>query len=371
MGSQLDKESLLLRIREMIKVNYLLLLCFPAVVLLAGRVLADENPTAKGQGAGVKEFEIPKQASNSILVFKRDDGGQGTGFIVKRKMGDKDRFFVYTNQHVIAGCKTVPKALRADGSPVRLGKLVTAVNYDLAIFLLEGEEPNFLEIQEEVDKNVPVGEPIGTPGNSGGAAAITFKYGNVVAIGPEVVEIDAMIKGGNSGGPILLSNGRVIGIVAYFTEETLDDARVKNANQETIVRRFGFRVDNVKSWETPNWDRFVMQGEKVARVQATSEDLLILVNSRFERWNGNEQIGEIMGQFRKNMNSARSQKEANGDISKVFTELNKITMADLNSAAADTSLYWWWKHTLEEQKEFRKSLNESFEKEAAEARQRR
>ena len=355
----------------MINVNYLLLLCLSAVVLPAGRVLADENADSKGQGAGVKEFEIPKQASNSILVFKRDDGGQGTGFIVKRKMGDVDRFFVYTNQHVIAGCKTVPTALRADGSPVRLGKLVTAVNYDLAIFMIEGPEPNFLEIQEEVDKNVPVGEPIGTPGNSGGAAAITFKYGNVVAIGPEVVEIDAMIKGGNSGGPILLSNGRVIGIVAYFTEETLDDARVKNANQETIVRRFGFRVDNVKSWETPNWDRFVMQGEKVARVQATSEDLLILVNSRFERWNGNEQIGEIMGQFRKNMNSARSQKEANGDISKVFTELNKITMADLNSAAADTSLYWWWKHTLEEQKEFRKSLNESFEKEAAEARQRR
>jgi hypothetical protein len=272
---------------------------------------------------------------------------------------------------VIAGCKTVPTALRADGSPVRLGKLVTAVNYDLAIFMIEGPEPNFLELQEEVDKNVPVGEPIGTPGNSGGAAAITFKYGNVVAIGPEVVEIDAMIKGGNSGGPILLGNGRVIGIVAYFTEETLDDARVKNADKETIVRRFGFRVDNVKSWETPNWERFVMQGEKVARVQATSEDLLILVNSRFERWNGNEQIGEIMGQFRKNMNSARSQKEANGDISKVFTELNKITMADLNSAAADTSLYWWWKRTLEEQKEFRKSLNESFEKEAAEARQRR
>lgn len=370
-GRQLDKNPRLLTIGEMVKTNFFLLLCFPAVMMLSDRVLAEVGTSSKERAAEVEGFEISKQASNSILVFKRDDGGQGTGFIVKRKMGDKERFFVYTNQHVIAGCKTVPKALRADGTAVKLGKLVTAVNYDLAIFMIEGPEPNFLEIQEEVDKEISVGEPIGTPGNSGGGAAITFKYGKVVAIGPEVVEIDAMIKGGNSGGPILLRNGRVIGIVSYFTEETKDDARVSNAHMQTVVRRFGYRVDNVKSWETPNWERFVIQGEKVARVEATSEDLHTLVSTRFESWNGNEQIGEIMGQFRKNMNSARSQKEANGDISKVFTELNKITMADLNSAAADTSLYWWWKHTLEEQKDFRKSLNESFEKEAAEARQRR
>jgi hypothetical protein len=355
----------------MAMIKSFLLLCVPLVITLAGRVLGQEEDAAEALAAEIKDFEIAKQASNSILVFKRDDGGQGTGFIVKRKVADKDRFFVYTNQHVIAGCKTVPKALRADGTAVRLGKLVTAVDYDLAVFMIEEPEPNFLEIQDSVDKDVPVGEPIGTPGNSGGGSAITFKFGKVVAIGPEVVEIDAMIKGGNSGGPILLRNGRVIGIVSYFKEETLDDARVRDADKKTIVRRFGYRVDNVKSWETPDWKRFVMQGEKVARVEAYSEDLLMLVNSGFEKWNGNEQIGEIMGDFRKNMNSAGSRREAYGDMSKVFIELKKISMADLNAAAADQSLYWWWKHTLSEQREFRKSLDESFEKEAAEARQKR
>jgi serine protease Do len=343
-------------------------LCLPVATMLAGQVLGDEQVPA---GDDVKEFEIPKQASNSILVFKRDDGGQGTGFIVKRKVADQDRFFVYTNQHVIAGCKTVPKALRADGSSVRLGKLVTAVNYDLAVFMLAGDEPNFLEIQDDVDKEIPIGEPVGTPGNAGGAAAITFKFGKLVAIGPEVVEIDAMIKGGNSGGPILLRNGRVIGIVSYFREETVDDARVRDADKETVVRRFGYRVDNVKSWETPDWRRFVSQGERVARVESTSNDLLMLVNSGFERWNGNEQIGEIMGKFQKNMNSARSQKEAYGDMSKAFIELKKITMTDLNAAAADSSLYWWWKQTPSEQREFREGLDEAFEKQAAEARQKR
>lgn len=363
---------------SIMKINYFLPLCLPLVIMLAGRVLGEEqvpetkpDNTAEAPRAGAKEFEISKQASNSILVFKRDDGGQGTGFIVKRKVADKDRFFVYTNQHVIAGCKTIPKALRADGSAVRLGKLVTAVNYDIAVFMLEGEEPNFLEIQNDVDKEIPIGEPIGTPGNSGGASAITFKFGKVVAIGPEVVEIDAMIKGGNSGGPILLRNGHVIGIVSYFSEETLDDARVSDADKETIVRRFGYRVDNVKSWETPDWKRFVSQGERVGRVESTSNDLQMLLNSGFERWNGNEEIGEIMGKFQKNINSAGSRREAYGDLSKAFTELKKITMTDLNTAASDPSLYWWWKHTLIEQREFRESLDEAFEKQSAEARQKR
>ncbi len=341
-----------------------ILLCLPVFGLLASQVLGEEQAEAK-------TFELPKQTVNSILVFKRDDGGQGTGFIVKREIAGKERFFVYTNQHVIAGCKTIPKAFRADGSAAPLGKLITAVNYDLAIFTLEAAEANFLEIQPEVDQKISVGEPIATPGNAGGASAITFKFGKVVAIGPELVEIDATIKGGNSGGPILLNNGRVIGIVSFFREETRDDARVSDADKEKVVRRFGYRVDNVKSWETPDWKRFVTQGERVSRVESTSKDLMQLVNSRFKRWNGNEQIGKIMGSFGKNTDSARSQQEFYGDVSKTFTDLKKITLADLNSAEADPALYWWWKHSLIEERRLRKELDEAFEKQAAEARQKR
>jgi hypothetical protein len=345
-------------------------LCVALSALPAFEARAEgENPAPAI--AETPAFGISKQAANSILVFRRDDGGQGTGFIVKREMGGKDRFFVYTNQHVIAGCKTVPKAFRADGSEVSLGKLVTAVNYDIAIFMLAAAEPNFLDIQQNVDQEVAVGEPIGTPGNAGGASAITFKFGKVVAVGPELVEIDAMIKGGNSGGPILLRNGRVIGIVSFFKEETRDDSRVTGSGNDLVVRRFGYRVDNVKSWETPDWKRFVSQGERVARVESTSKDLLMLVNSKFERWNGNEQIGKIMGTFKKNANSARSEKEAYGDLSKAFTELKQITLTDLNAAASDTSLYWWWKHTLEGHRDLRKELDTAFEKQAAEARQKR
>lgn len=327
-----------------------------------GRLLSE------GLGLG-GEFEIPKAAVNAVLVLQ-GPAGAGTGFVVRRQIEGKDRFFVYTNQHVIAGAKTLPRAIRPDGSVVPLGKLVTAVNYDLAIFMLDQPEEHFLELQTEVDTQVNVGDRIATPGNSGGASTITFKFGKVVAIGPQLVEIDALIKGGNSGGPILHENGRVIGIVSYFTEEARDDPRIAG-RQEIVVRRFGYRLDNVQKWEVPDWRRFVEQGERVARVEARSNDLITLVSSGLKTWNGNEEIGRIMGSFRRGLNSANSEKQALADVTRAFSQLSDMTKSDVASALADPNLYWWWKRQLLEQSQVRNALKEAFDREASEAKQMR
>jgi len=113
--------------------------------------------------AADEEFSIPKSATNSILVLQ-GQGGAGTGFVVRRNLDGKERFFVYTNQHVIAGAKNLPRALRPDGTTVQLGKLVTAVNFDLAIFMLDAPEANFLELQPDVAGQVDVGDRLRHPG---------------------------------------------------------------------------------------------------------------------------------------------------------------------------------------------------------------
>ncbi len=323
---------------------------------------------AASSGAA-EPFPISKQATNSILIMQGQSGA-GTGFVVRRQLDGKDRFFVYTNQHVIAGAKSLPRAIRPDGSVVALGKLVTAVNYDLAIFMLDAPEENFLELQADVDATVNVGDPIATPGNSGGASTITFKYGQVVALGPQLVEIDALIKGGNSGGPIIHENGRVIGIVSYFTEESRDDPRIAGA-QETVVRRFGYRLDNVQKWEVPDWRRFVEQGERFARVEARSSDLVTLVRSGFETWNGNEEIGRIMNGFRRGLENANSEKQALSDVSRAFGQLSEMAKTDVTSALSDPSLYWWWKRELLEQRQLRDALKTEFDRQATEAKQMR
>lgn len=319
---------------------------------------------------GNATFDLPKSATNSILIFKREDSGQGTGFVVRRSIAGKDRFFVYTNQHVIAGGKTIPKAFRPDGSEVTLGKLVTAVGYDLAVFALDAPEQNFLELQADVSKDIAVGQKLATPGNAGGGSTITMEYGKVVAIGPELVEIDAMIKGGNSGGPIIHENGKVIGIVAFFKQETADDPRIAKV-QTLVVRRFGYRVDNVKAWETPEWNKFVGQGERFDKVEKRSKDFIELVNSGFNTWNGNEDIGKVMRNARKNLDNAKSEKEAYGDIARTYGTLKTLALADVDELSRDTTLYWWWKNNLKETRKLREHLNEAFDKQAREAKQKR
>ena len=325
---------------------------------------------ASGGFAQDERFPLSKDAANAVLVLQGPSGA-GTGFVVKRTLEGKDRFFVYTNQHVIAGAKQLPRALRPDGSAVTLGKLVTAVSYDVAIFMLDGPEPNFLELQSDVAGQVNVGDRIATPGNSGGAATITYKFGRVVAIGPQLVEMDAQIKGGNSGGPILHENGRVIGIVSYFTEESKDDARITGAEAETVVRRFGYRLDNIERWEVPEWRRFVEQGERFARIESRSGDLVTLIQSGFETWNGNQEIGRVMNGFRKGLGSAKTEKQALTDVSKAFTQLAEMTDSDVSGVLSDPNLYWWWKQELLKQRQLRNALKGEFERQATEAKQMR
>lgn len=311
------------------------------------------------------EFTIPKNVYNAILVMRREDQGEGTGFIVRRNIKGTDRFFVYTNQHVIAGGKNLPKAYRSDGTQVPLGKMFTAVDYDLAIFTLSKPEEHFLEILEEVDRNIEVEERIATPGNAGGGSTITFKYGKVLSIGPELVEVDSMFKGGNSGGPILRRDGKVVGIVAFLREETVDDPRL-TASPHTVVRRFGYRVDNIRKWETPDWKTFVAQGERFKKISEKSRDLEALVTSGFRNWNGNEEIGEAMRLIEIKLGNSRNQ---NRGLARAYDDLKEVVESDLDIASRDTSLYWWWRHKLKEEREFRERLSEHFEKSSKQAKQ--
>jgi len=329
-----------------------------------------EAQTIRQSGSSSGPFEVSKNATNAILVFKGEETGQGTGFVVRREIDGKQRFFIYTNQHVIAGGANLPRAYRPDGSEVTLGRLITAVGYDLAIFALSEPEEYFLELQNDVSKEVSAGDKLATPGNAGGGSTITMKFGKVVAIGPELVEIDAMIKGGNSGGPIIHENGKVIGIVSYFRQETKDDPRIAKA-QMLVVRRFGYRVDNIKSWETPDWKKFASQGKRVAEVTAFSKDLIELMETGFDSWNGNEEIGKVMQTVRKNLQNARSNREAYGDLARAYTSLKELTLKDIDFLSRDSSLYWWWKHTLKSERELRVHLNEQFDQQAKEATQKR
>jgi S1-C subfamily serine protease len=189
-----------------------------------------------------KDFKIADVAHNIVIVKATVLGtnsvgeAEGSGFVCK--MGG--RTYVVTNQHVIAEGRVSFQTVA--------GRKLLPVGFeyspqlDLARFPLEGQ----IEQGEEPFQCSAVVPEIGTPivvvGNSGGRSVATAIGGNVIGVGPEILESNAAFVAGNSGSPMLNSLGYVVGVATYATREAPD--WVAKGTRFTKVRRFGHRLDD-------------------------------------------------------------------------------------------------------------------------------
>ena len=158
---------------------------------------------------------------------REDDGvATGTGFAIP---GGR----IVTNQHVVAGAELV--AVRLDGRRVRARVLGSDASTDLAILRLPRERQAGLP-------TLPLGRSAGVrPGDT--AVAIgnpfgltrTVTAGVVSAVGRRItapdgsrirdaIQTDAAVNPGNSGGPLLDGEGRVIGVIAQSRGDGLSFA---------------------------------------------------------------------------------------------------------------------------------------------------
>ncbi len=175
----------------------------PADAALRAAVVADGNSTVKVVGIGCGQIQ------------------EGSGFVVAPGM-------VVTNAHVIAGI----------GHPTvedRSGSHDTTVvsfnpSYDLAVLRVPGlQDPALPLVPTLVDRGTQAAV-LGYPGGgsfSVGPAGVMAEfdaqgrdiYGQGLTV-RRVYEIQADVRPGNSGGPLVLPDGRVIGVV--FSRSTTD-----------------------------------------------------------------------------------------------------------------------------------------------------
>lgn len=194
------------------------------VALLAGCV-APPPPLAAGEGSAdldqLAELDLPELAATSVLrraqeitvrirTLGCDRLGLGSGFVLP---GD----LVVTNRHVVEQPREVTvntwdgRSLSADVSGI-------AIDSDLAILRLADVAD--LPVAEVRDEPVEPGEPIIVVGYPGGGPA-TVSTGEVLSLvegelldePADVIRVDAEIRQGNSGGPLLDEQGRVVGVV--------------------------------------------------------------------------------------------------------------------------------------------------------------
>ncbi len=208
------------------------------------------------------------KANRSNLVFVTTPDGAGSGFIAAYGTGT----FLITNAHVAAGAKgAMFKTL--DGTQVQIGAPAVAVGHDIFLMAVAaGGTP--IPVMTGVDQNAAIGDAVVVLGNAEGAGVINTIQGKIVGLGPNLVEVDAAFQPGNSGSPIIhLKTGKVIGVATYLTIRKYDSA-TKEAVKAPIVRRFGYRLDSVKTWQPVNWQGFYAQATEMEAVEKLTNDLV-------------------------------------------------------------------------------------------------
>ncbi|MEI8050855.1 MAG: MarP family serine protease [Actinomycetes bacterium] len=165
-----------------------------------------------------------KVAASVLKVFGPACGGylEGSGFIVAPGV-------VVTNAHVIAGMRA-PTVI-VGGTPVAMTPVLVDPDLDLAVLRTTASIGPSLVLDTAI---APRGTPaavVGFPGNgslvnSEAAVSATFDavgrdiYGSSL-VTRQVYEITSVVRPGNSGGPLVASDGRVLGVV--FSRSTIND----------------------------------------------------------------------------------------------------------------------------------------------------
>jgi len=168
-------------------------------------------------GPGPFEFQIPQYRQKG--VEKKEIGG-GTGFIVSSDG------MILTNRHVVLDKEAEYTVLTNDGRKFPAKVLARDPVQDLAIIKIEKADESFKVVKLGDSSKLQIGQTVITIGNalgefrntvsvgviSGLGRKVTATGGGIVETIEDVIQTDAAINKGNSGGPLLNLRGEVIGI---------------------------------------------------------------------------------------------------------------------------------------------------------------
>ncbi|CCQ66697.1 MULTISPECIES: trypsin-like peptidase domain-containing protein [Crocosphaera] len=161
-------------------------------------------------------IRVYEKASPSVVLIFTDKGSMGSGFIVSPDG------LVITNSHVVEGANSPVNIKLADGTKAKADIVAFEENgIDLAAVKIRNQN-NLPFLPLASANSAKVGQSvyaIGTPLRP--KFQNTFTYGIVSRLheGGGMIQHDAAINGGNSGGPLLNSKGEVIGVnTEIFTD---------------------------------------------------------------------------------------------------------------------------------------------------------
>ena len=195
------------------------LLAIVALTLLAGCVDQPSGPSPRAVAPPLPSLieDSPEWHALQFTVRVRnlacDSLGVGSGFLV-------DANTLVTNRHVVEGARRLWVSTW-DGRQLEVEADSVATIADLAIVRLRHAD---IPVATLAGADAAVGSSVHAVGYPGGGRitategkVLGFRDGPAVGNTGQVVEIDALIRPGNSGGPVVDEHGNVVAVV-YATD---------------------------------------------------------------------------------------------------------------------------------------------------------
>jgi serine protease Do len=186
--------------------------------------------------------------ANPAVITIRGANARGSGFIIT------PTGYIVTNAHVVAGQPRVVTVLMADGKTEMPADVVGFGLNGLDLALLKINRPTkFPTVAPGKSKSIRVGDnvyAIGTPLSEQNQN--TFTSGIVSSIRDEgrIVQTNAAINVGSSGGPLLNEQGEVIGVntSGSYSKVVCADGKVCGLSTGNVGVNYAISVDVVKSF---------------------------------------------------------------------------------------------------------------------------
>jgi putative serine protease PepD len=162
---------------------------------------------------------VYQRVKDGVVEIETSTGATGSGFVI-----DEEGHIV-TNQHVVAGADAVSVTF-ADGSEVEAEVVGADPSTDIAVLDVERSASLLTPLSFASEGSLDVGNEVFAIGSPLGLEG-TLTTGVISALGRDirspngftienVVQTDAALNPGNSGGPVLDTQGRVVGVAAQI-----------------------------------------------------------------------------------------------------------------------------------------------------------
>ena len=187
----------------------------------------------------------PRPATNvqsrpeDLVFLIETDTGRGTGFLAS----DQGRVYFFTNLHVVSGAKKITARSNFAAFDFKDGNIEVASDRDLVRFAVP------VQPALQFGETPTVDDAVVALGNSGGREVVTRLEGKVLGVGPAQIEVSSEFIPGNSGGPIVNKENRVLGIATYVLRGESVPDWIKAGTRFSTTRRFGVRVTDDVKWD--------------------------------------------------------------------------------------------------------------------------